>query len=186
MLLQDFNKTWMKKGQVPVIKDLFYEFARSKDSPHVCFTIKPDDLHDLEHNQIYPSLHRLFVEFGDPTEYLFACHYFLNYAHWCDVRAHALVAPYLDQWRDELTMKIKADAILSIVKASKGESKDAITAARWLLQTDTWAQDARRTPRGRPSNKNKELSSTPLKNDLQIKDDLQRILESPSLVMRNN
>lgn len=182
MIFEDIDKSLMKKGVVPVTTGLFYEFSRDKNSQNIYYSIKSEDVHDIQRGRVYPSLHRLFVDFGDPTEYNFANTYLINYAHWREISEHPMVTPYLALWREELLMKIKADAINSIVAASKGESKDAITAARWLLQSDTWFTDSRRSGRGRPSNKDKQLLSLPTKDENDVLADFDRILNVKNLV----
>lgn len=97
---------------------------------------------DKEYNgKIYPSLRRLYLECMDPTEYEFANKYLWGWNHWQRITANALMTDHIENWREELEVKLRALAIASIVKSSY----DSYNAAKWVAD-GSWKQK-----RGRPS-----------------------------------
>lgn len=164
----------MKVRLKPKTSDLFIELAKVDLRDTALYSIKSEDCYDQ--GQVYPSLHKLYVDFGDPTEYYFANQYCLNLAHWREVYSHPLILPYVERWREELELKIKADALRSIVAASKGENKDAIQAARYLLQQEWFKHgNVAQNGRGRPKTKS-AAQDAPLRDEKTVSEDFKRIL----------
>lgn len=91
--------------------------------------------------KVYPSLRRLYLEMMDPTEYSFATKYLWGWNHWQRIVANNLMTEQIEEWREELEVKLRALAIASIVKSSY----DSYNAATWVAD-GKW-----KTKRGRPS-----------------------------------
>lgn len=97
---------------------------------------------DKEYNgKVYPSLRRLYLECMDPTEYEFANKYLWGWEHWQRITANNLMTEQIEQWREELEVRLRSIAIRSIVKSSV----DSYNAAKWIAD-GSWKQK-----RGRPS-----------------------------------
>lgn len=67
---------------------------------------------DKEYNgTVYPSLRRLYLELGDPTEYEFANRYLHDWDHWMKICNNAQLMEQIEEWREELEVKIRSQAI---------------------------------------------------------------------------
>ena len=102
-----------------------------------------------------PSLHRLFMEMEDPTEYLFATEYFENYEHWLMVTEVPAVREVLPEWRKELELRLKAKALLAIKNVANNDlDKNQYLANKFLIEKN-WApsssKENTKNTRGRPS-----------------------------------
>lgn len=80
----------------------------------------------------YPSIHRLYIEMGDPTEYQFAMEYFHSWQQWLKICNSNAMRPHVDKWRDELEVKLRSQGVRKMIHNSAGSTKDAATAAKWL------------------------------------------------------
>lgn len=94
--------------------------------------------------QVFPSLRRLYMEMSDPTEYEFATKYFYDWAHWLRICDNVFMAQYIDVWREELEVKIRAQAISRMLKLESN------------FNAIKWAADGHwNVKRGRPSKEEK-------------------------------
>lgn len=102
---------------------------------------------DKEHNGIlYKSLRKLYLQEMDPTEYQFATKYLWGWEHWKRIQSNALMTKHIEQWREELEVKLRSLG----VKYAIAESADSFNAAKWV------ADGGWRGLRGRPSKAEKE------------------------------
>ena len=122
------------------LKALFFETALEPDRDYVLYTLKQED------HRGYPSLHRLFVEENDPTEYLFAIKYFASWTHWKMVKECNWFKPYYEAMKEELELKIKAKALVDLMKA-KEDPRNTVQVNRYLIEHG-WDKEDKR---GRPS-----------------------------------
>ena len=127
----------------------------NKDREGAVFTLAEQDKHGLL------SLHRLYMEIADPTEYEFAMRVFGSWAHWKLFHNLRWFKPYLDAWRDELEIKIRSDAIKKVIEQSKDEKNS--NAAKWLAEKK-W-----KLTRGRPS---KEEVTREVKVEAKLSDEV--------------
>lgn len=125
-------------GGRPLTQAMFLEIGYTD---YAIYTLKEQD-HTYE-GKVYPSLKRLYMEEGDPTEYTFATKYLLNWKQWLRICENKLLKPHVNEWREELEMKIRSKAVKSLISDS---NKGKILASKWLADRG-WAQ---RTA-GRPS-----------------------------------
>src|SRR5690606_3372668 len=112
-----------------------------KDRDYVLYTLK------LEDHQGFPSIHRLYVEAGDPTEYEFAKKYFDGWAHWKKIRECTWFKPYLEAIREELEIAIRSKALYELREKSN-DPKSGVQVNRYLLEGGWKDKDDKR---GRPS-----------------------------------
>lgn len=123
---------------------------------------------------IYPSLRKLYVDMGDPTEYLFATTYLFGWDHWQRIAANVAIARDIEVWREELEIKLRAEAVAQLLKQSNGN----FNAAKWVADGQ-W-----KGKRGRPSKaeleKEKAIRQRVLDEEAK---DSERIID---LVKKNN
>ena len=119
---------------------LFLEF--NYDPEFAIFTF---DGEDKEYKgKHYVSLKKLFLETEDPTEYIFANLYLVDWDHWQKLNANKILRKHFDKWRNELELSIRATAIRGIIDNSDGEK--GFQASKWLADRG-WDKRAA----GRPS-----------------------------------
>jgi hypothetical protein len=87
----------------------------------------------------YPSLKEIYMSYVHVPghEYEFAMDVFGSWQHWlvlCD--SAAVIRNMINEWRDELTIKLKAEAIRSLLIASKDPSAVGVNAAKYLANED--------------------------------------------------
>jgi len=124
----------------------------------------------------YPSLRRLFVETGDPTEYSFALKYLDGWEHWKAICAQGWFAPYLAEWREDLEVSLKSRALARIQQKALKQDKDALQADKILL-TGGWKDPSEKSTVGRPTKARiKEEAQKIFKEKSVYDDDFNRIL----------
>lgn len=135
------NKESLKdvKGR-PLTQSLFLEI--NYDPEVAVYTLKDYD-HEYD-GKIYPSLKRLYLNMEDPVEYEFASTYLLGWKHWLRICENKLFKDTVEEWREELQLKIRSQAIKDIIDMTADEK--SFQAAKWLADRG-W--DKRRA--GRPS-----------------------------------
>lgn len=120
---------------------LFWEYSKPEEKETCSYTIKDRDHHGL------PSLYRLYMAENDPTEFRFAEKYMLSYDHWLRVCNSYYFKEVVAKWRRDLELKIKAEALTSIMKAAQKDSPIGFAASKFLLEGG-WKPKA---TKGRPS-----------------------------------
>lgn len=129
-----------------IIKPLFFEYDNAE---HLfsSYTLKEQD-HTFN-GVTYPSLRRLYVETEDPTEYLFSVTYLGGLTHWKRICQAPWFKDHLKEWREELELKLRAQALLRIKTKAVSQGKDSLQADKLLL-SGGWKTEEEKT-RGRPS-----------------------------------
>lgn len=126
-------------------KALFWETNVFSDRAGCLFTLK-----SREHKG-FPSLHLIYMEMQDPTEYSFALECFEGWEHWNRICNTKWFAPYIEAWRQELAVKLASQGLATIVDEVKSGGKGALVAAKYLVEKG-WVPVAEKPkrPRGRP------------------------------------
>lgn len=108
----------------PLTQGLFLEIGYGDSA---LYTLKDND-HEYN-DKVLPSIKRLYLEMEDVTEYEFANKYFLGWSHWQRICNNKVLRKYIDDWRVELELKLRARAAkLMIDQASSGSYQ----AVKWL------------------------------------------------------
>lgn len=128
-----------------ITQKLFLEYAYDTDFAIYTF----DDEHKEYKGVIYFSLKKLYIEEGDVTEYSFAKKYLSGWKHWKKLQGNKQILAHIKEWREELMLSIKSDAIKSIIDCSMNDT--GFQASKWLAENG-WEK---RGP-GRPSKLEKE------------------------------
>lgn len=119
-------------------QSLFLELGYGTDA---LFTLKDQD-HEHE-GTVYKSLKRLYLEFEDPTEYEFANTVLLGWRHWQRMCENKVIRKHIDEWREELEVKLRSQAIRDAIQEAK---KGHFQAAKWVADRGWSTRGA-----GRPS-----------------------------------
>lgn len=119
-------------------QSLFLELGYNEEA---CFTLKDED---YQYNgRSFPSLKRLYLESEDPTEYEFATKHLLGWKHWQRMCENKIIAKHINEWRDELEVKLRSRAILDAIQEAR---KGHFQAAKWVADRGWSTRGA-----GRPS-----------------------------------
>jgi len=94
-----------------------------------------------------PSLKRLYMEIGDPTEYEFAMEAFGSWQQWLKIKASKAMQKWVQYWPDELEIKLRSEGIKAVSHEAK-EGKNPFAAAKFLAKGE-WKSTP--SKRGRPS-----------------------------------
>lgn len=150
------------------LKALFYE-TNTTNKNVVLYTLKDHDY--LE----YPSLYRMYMEAGDPTEWEFANTYLEGWEHWKMLQACTWFKPYLLRWREELDTKIKSQALKVILSEMEKGGKDSYGASKTVLD-GKWRAETTTSKRGRPTKADvTQAAEDEAARKAKIKEDLQRM-----------
>ena len=96
------------------------------------------------------SVYRLYMEADDPTEYVVAKRMLGDVQHWRALCEREFFIPYLEQWRDELQAKIKAESVEAIRRVANATSNGTVPAAKWVAEQDFLNLGKVGPKRGRP------------------------------------
>lgn len=136
----DKDKLKDNRGR-PLTQSLFLEIGYN--TKFAVYTMKDDD-HEYE-GKTYPSLKKLYLAHEDPTEYDFATTYLLGWQHWQRIVRSKLFIKMIGEWREELELKLRSQAVRGIIDLSLDEK--GFQAAKWIADKG-WDKRAA----GRPSN----------------------------------
>jgi hypothetical protein len=116
-------------------------FLEMDYDPEAVYTLKEYN-HTWEGKE-YLSLKKLYLELEDPTEYNFATTYLVNWKHWERVVSNKVLRKHIEEWREELELKLRARAVAKMVESAEGGNYQA---AKWLADRGWQTRAA-----GRPS-----------------------------------
>lgn len=139
------DKNKLKDGQGrPLTQSLFLEVGYTD---YAVYTIDQDEDYEYK-GRVYPSLKRLYLECGDPTEYEFANKHLLGWKHWQRLKANKVLNKRFSQWEEELEVKLRSEGIKNAIEHAK---TGTFQAAKWLADRGWDKRGA-----GRPSNEEVE------------------------------
>lgn len=122
----------------PLTQSLFLEISYNDKA---VYSLKED--HCEWEGKTYPSLKKLYLEMSDPTEYGFATKYLLGYKHWKRMCENKLLLKHIEEWREELEMKLRSQAVRSMLQSAEQGNYQS---AKWFADRG-WANKGA----GRPS-----------------------------------
>ena len=140
--MEDTRPSFTNSVGAALLRGLFYE-ETGADKASVVYTLKDQD------HEGYPSLYRLYMETGDPTEWKFATQHLNGWKHWERLCDADWFKSYIDRWRRELQLRIASDSLARIMAEAKTTSRDSFTANRYLLERGWVPKDKGQA--GRPS-----------------------------------
>ena len=132
-------------------QSLFWEFSflneKRETAIEPIFTLKDYNLE--KYNIIYPSLKLIYMSYDHVPgfEYEFAMDVFNSWDHWNKLATETVpvIKNAIKEWRTELDIRIKAQAIKAVMLASKTDDTKGLHAAKYLADKGYAPQ------RGRPS-----------------------------------
>lgn len=156
-----------------LLKPIFFEYDDAEHLQSV-YTLKD---YDHEYNgKSYPSLRKLYVEMEDPTEYEFACKYLDGWTHWKKLSTASFFKPYLKEWREELEVRLRAQALNRMKVRATSDTKDSMQADKILL-VGGWKTPEEKERVGRPSKQKIQEEANKLFAERTVFDeDFERIL----------
>lgn len=151
-----------------LLQALFFETAVDVERPDCLYTLKQ------EAHEGYPSIHQLYVSLSDASEYSFALSYFDNLSHWKKLTACNWFKPYLEAMREELDLKLRAEALNNLKNIAADKSnKSHYLANKFIIENGL---APKKDARGRPSNeKIKEAASQLFKTSEEVNEDYERL-----------
>lgn len=134
------------------VKTLFYEeaFKRGRLIDHTLYrpvwtlkerdiTLRPESKFFLEWDgtgrnpNLLLSIRQLYLSHSDPTEYQFAVDVVGSWDHWKMLRGRTFLKPLVEEWREQLKLKIESEAFQAARKvAATGDGVLALQASKWL------------------------------------------------------
>lgn len=160
---------------VRLLKGLFFEKTLQENRHLAVYTLKHED-HTVEETT-YPSLYRLYMECEDPTEWSFATAHLDGWQHWKQLCECNWFKPIIEEWREELSLKIASKLVKNMISISKTNSREAASANKYLLDKGYFKTGDKSTNKvGRPSKEqiNKEIKRQAQK-DQDLEADLKRL-----------
>jgi len=119
-------------GNRPLTQSLFLEVGYT-DRAYYTFNDE-----DKEYKgQTYYSLKKLYLEHEDPHEYDFSNTYLLGWQHWQRMCNNKVIRKHIDEWRIELDLKIRSQALRDIIDMSADDK--GFQAAKYLADKG-WAK----------------------------------------------
>jgi hypothetical protein len=109
----------------PLTQGLFLEIGYNTE--YAVYTL--DDEDKTYKDKLYPSLKKLYLACEDPTEYKFSKIYLLNWQHWKRLNANKVLKEYFDEWREELEIMLRSEAVATILEMT---TENNFQAAKWL------------------------------------------------------
>ena len=145
---------------------MFWEVRRdrSDDPNHMAiFTLK--DKNHIVDGVTYVSLKSIYMTYDHipEFEYEFAMDVFNSWEHWQKL-CKSSIRHEFKEWREELDIKLKAEAISAMLKASRTDDAKGVAAAKYIADKGYSGPK-----RGRPG---KEEVARELKNQATVRDDL--------------
>lgn len=138
----DHNKLKDSQGRYRTTS-LFWETRHPDYDP--IYSVKGYDLEKPE--GVYPSLKKMYLSYDHVPgfEYDFAMDIFGSWDHWTKLCNISQLRGDIQEWRDELDIRIKATSLKAMMLASRDNDAKGVNAAKYLAEKG-YAQK-----RGRPS-----------------------------------
>ena len=114
---------------LPITEGLFLELNYSPDA---VYSLKEEDCEYK--GKKFPSIKLLYlaeVTSPDEGEYDFANKYFLNWSHWNRLCRNKRIKTHIDEWREELEVKLRSQGISQVVEQAREGNYQA---SKWLAE----------------------------------------------------
>jgi len=122
---------WRGFGNKFLTEGLFLEHCNDRDA--VLYTTSTSD--KRYHGRYVPSLHKLYVELEDVSEWEFANMYFANYEHWLLVKSKPFFQEYYAAMVKELNAKLRGKSIKNML-AQLEEGTASQATLKYLADND--------------------------------------------------
>lgn len=133
------------------------------------FTIKERDF--KKDGTVYYSLKQIYLSYSDPTEYTFATEVLGSWKHWQKLCNNKFLGALINEWREELEIKLRSESIRSIIQTAKEGGHKGVTAAKYVSEHGWNKRKAGRPTTAEVKRETKVLS----KLETEINKDLERL-----------
>jgi len=117
-------------NNAPLTQSLFVETNGTTKAP-----IMTLGDHDLKMgDKVLYSLKRIYMEEQDPEEYKVAMRVFGSWAHWKRLLDNKKIMKYILQYREELDVSIRSEAVRSLIKSATDEGVKGVSAAKYIAE----------------------------------------------------
>lgn len=136
---------------------LFMETNRDESKYPSVFTLGSED----KDGRV--SMQRLYMEAGDPTEFLVAKHVFGSFECWTNLCNSTFFKPHIKRWREELHRRIRSRSIQVVIDGAETGNINStqLNAAKWLASQE-WdgnkMKSTKKAPGRPPKVKDPELA----------------------------
>lgn len=129
-------------------QNILYTNALFKELDHqdlgvYLYTLGFEDI--VEDSKTIPSIRKAYLELEDPTEYAVATKYFQSWAHWKKIRESSKIRPHVNEWREELEVRMRSHGLKGIMD----KMYDGDYQASKYLADKGWSKSTRK--RGAPT-----------------------------------
>lgn len=139
------------EGAIVRTKSLFDDVI-AEDSPYECVYYLRKEKSDDK----FIALKEVYMELEDTTEFYFATLCFHNYAQWETISQLTWAKDVVAQWRKELALKLRSQAVHAIyemtLESSGTKETSKLAALKWLADTGYINKEADK-PKRKPSEK---------------------------------
>lgn len=116
------NKFKNEKGNL-LTDGLFWELCIPEKRQACIFTTKDEDIE--RDGKKYISLKKRYLELEDPTEYEFATTHLDGWKHWKKISTSYSLSKDVEEWREELEVRLRAKGIAGILSEAECGSYNA-------------------------------------------------------------
>ena len=138
MIPYDKSRLMGQEGR-QLTQSLFLEFGYHEK--YALFTLKGEDTEHFGRKMF--SLKKLFLGHEDILQYDFATTYLTDWKHWQRIKANKLFSSHIEEWEEELELKLRSNAVRGIIDMTAGEAP--FQASKWLADRG-WAPKAAGRP----------------------------------------
>jgi len=154
-------------NNAPLTQSLFVETNGTDKDP--IMTLGDNDL-DMDGKTLY-SLKKIYMEEADPEEYRVAIRIFGSWAHWKRLLDNKKIMKYIIQYREELDVSIRSEAVRSLIVSASLDSPKGISAAKYIAEKGWKKRKA-----GAPSREEvKSELKAQVEIDAELEEDMKRL-----------
>lgn len=112
-----------------------------------------------------------YLRMGDPTEYRFAVRHIPGgWPEWENLLSDRNLFLIVSKWREELAQKLSSEALLRILEAAQGETRDALSANKYIYEALSSKED-KKAKVGRPTKEAIHKEAVSLMEDERIREE---------------
>lgn len=173
-VFRDAMNRWLTVG-------LFLETHNSGQDKYIVYTLEPYSRNGL------PSLHQLYLQYEDLTEYQFSRECLGGWDHWQEILQSdkEKLHQYINTWRSELEIKLKSQAFKRIINEAEADGRNGFAANKYVIER-SWAGDFSKpkprqneSKRGRPSKQEVSQKAFDIASETKaVKEDFDRLFPS--------